>query len=213
VAGRDPYRHSAALYDFTVKPLNIVLRRTRLELAPPRRGLKVLDVGCGTGADLELYIRAGCHVCGVDLSPAMLAAARKRLGAGADLRPGDAARLPFPDGCFDLVLATYLLHELPPAQRCAVLDEMIRVVHNRGRLLLTDFQPGPYRFPFGWLSRALIFLLEAGAGFQHLKNGLGFVRGGGLPALIMPRKLSLEAVQPAGGGAIAFFLLARRAKK
>ena len=205
---KDPYRISASLYNFTVGPLTAGLKRSRLQLAPPVRGMKVLDVGCGTGTDLEVYSQGGCETCGVDLSPAMLKASRKRLGAGADLRLGDAAQLPFADGVFDLVLTTYTLHEMPREKRASVLREMIRVCRGRGRLLITDFQPGPYRFPVGWISRAVIRILEASAGDEHRTNGLDFVRGGGLPGLIEPLNLKVEKCQPAGGGAVASYLLA-----
>lgn len=207
----DPYRLSARFYGFTVGPFNIALQRLRLKLARPRTGWEVLDVGCGTGADLALYARAGCHVCGIDLSPAMLKTARRRLGPGADLRLGDAAELPFSDSRFDLVMATYILHELPRRQRPAVLAEMRRVTKDGGRLLLLDFHPGPYRFPAGWASRGVICVLEAGAGLKHCGSGLGFVRAGGLPGLSLPRGLRVEALRPAGGGAVAFLLLAKTA--
>ena len=203
----EPGGLSARLYDFTVGPLNIALKRKRLQLAPPRRGLRVLDVGCGTGADLKLYQRGGCTVSGVDLSAAMLKAARKSLGAGADLRSGDAARLPFPDSTFDLVLSTYTLHTIARARRAAVLQELARVVKPGGKLLLTDFHPGSYRFPAGWASRGIILLLEACAGLEHCSSGMGFVRAGGLPGLSLPRELHIKALRLAGGGAIAFLLL------
>jgi SAM-dependent methyltransferase len=204
---KDPYRISASLYNFTVGPLTAGLKRIRLQLAPPVRGMKVLDVGCGTGTGLEIYSQDGCEACGVDLSPAMLKTARKRLGAGADLRLGDAAELPFADGVFDLVLATYTLHAMMREKRGSVLREMIRVCRGRGRLLITDFQPGPYRFPGGYISRAVICILEASAGSTHRKNGLDFVRGGGLPGLIEPFNLKVEKSLAAGGGAVASFLL------
>ena len=198
---------SARLYDFTVGPLNITLKRRRLQLAPPRRGLRVLDVGCGTGTDLKLYQQAGCDVSGVDLSAAMLKAARKSLGVGADLRPGDAEKLPFPDETFDLILSTYTLHTIARARRAAVLRELARVLKPCGTLLLTDFHPPPYRFPAGWATRGIILVLEACAGLEHCGSGLNFVRAGGLPGLSFPRELSIRALQPAGGGAITFLLL------
>lgn len=167
----DPYRNSAALYDFVVGPLNIFIKRVRMKLAPPMQGMKVLDVGCGTGSDLALYCQAGCNGYGVDLSPAMLKVARKKLGDSADLRLCDAAKMPFQDEFFDLILSTYTLHEMPYENRSAVIREMIRVVKRDGRLLLTDFLPGPFPFPVGWMNRLLILILELMAGREHLNNG------------------------------------------
>jgi SAM-dependent methyltransferase len=205
-AARDPYRFSALLYNYTVGPLNAGLKRRRLQLAPPKRGMKVLDAGCGTGADLEMYSRGGCEVYGIDLSGAMLKAARKRLGRGADLRLADAARLPFPDKTFDLVLSTFTLHEMPRQKRAPAVIEALRVMKDHGRLLLTDFRPGPYRFPVGWAGRAVICILEAFAGWTHLANGLDFIHRGGLPGLIRLLNLQADNQRYMAGGAVVLYL-------
>jgi len=169
--------------------------------------MKVLDVGCGTESDLELYGQAGCEAYGVDLSPAMLKVAQEKLRDSADLRLCDAAQLPFQENFFDLVLSTYTLHEIPYEKRSSVILEMMRVIKGNGRLLLTDFHPGPFRFPDGWINRVLICILEVMAGREHLNNGLDFVRRGGLQGLIKPYHLKIEETAIVNGGNIAFFLL------
>ena len=65
-------------------------------------GMAVLDVGCGSGAFLELAARHGAGVAGLDASEALLAIARRRVPE-ADLRVGDMRRLPFGDDAFDAV--------------------------------------------------------------------------------------------------------------
>jgi len=150
----DPYRRTARFYDALVEPPNVILRRIGLEMCPPREGMKVLEVGCGTGINLRLYENAGCDVFGVDLSPAMLEMARQKLGERADLRLADAAEMPYADDSFDLVTAFLTLHEMPAATRTAVMAEMVRVVNRDGRLLLIDYRSGPIRFPKGWLFKA-----------------------------------------------------------
>ncbi len=47
-----------------------------MKVYPPKEGMLVLDVGCGTGTNLSLYHEAGCSVFGIDSSPAMLAEAK-----------------------------------------------------------------------------------------------------------------------------------------
>ena len=79
---------------------------------PTEPGWTVLDIGCGTGAALAEYAAAGCAVIGVDTSPAMIAAARQRLGPDADLRLAGGPRLPIEDGCADLVLISLVLHSI-----------------------------------------------------------------------------------------------------
>ena len=63
---KDPYRIAARTYDLFAEPLQSRVRKTGLELFPPRDNLSVLDVGCGTGTQLALYNRTGCKLYGVD---------------------------------------------------------------------------------------------------------------------------------------------------
>ena len=101
----DAYRRVARWYDSIFGRLTAGLRGLGLKMLPPREGMDVLDVGCGTGIQLAAYQEAGCRVSGIDTSQAMLNVAHRRLRERADLRLGDAARMPYPDGAFDLVLA------------------------------------------------------------------------------------------------------------
>ncbi|MFW5488772.1 MAG: class I SAM-dependent methyltransferase [Desulfovibrio sp.] len=74
-----------------------------------RRGHTLLDIGCGPGIFLQVFWESGFDVTGLDASPAMLAAARQKLGCRADLHLGHAEHLPFDDNQFDYaVLMTVL---------------------------------------------------------------------------------------------------------
>ncbi|MFJ1566307.1 class I SAM-dependent methyltransferase [Streptomyces erythrochromogenes] len=103
-----------------------------------RPGDRVLDAGCGTGRALgALRAAVGPEgtVLGVDLTPQMLAAARRagRAAEGA-LLLADVARLPLRDEALDAVFAAGLIAHLPdPA---ANLRELSRVVRPGGRLAL-----------------------------------------------------------------------------
>src|SRR5207245_10861896 len=80
-----------------------------------RASRDVLEIGVGTGLNLPFY-GADAGVTGVDLSPAMLAQARKRaaeLGRDMDLREGDAQVLEFPDERFDTVVFGLSLCSIP----------------------------------------------------------------------------------------------------
>ena len=99
---------------------------------------RVLEVAVGTGLNLPHY-PAEVQLSGVDLSPAMLAVARRRaaeLGRAADLSEGDAERLPYPDSSFDTVVCALSLCSIPdPA---AAIVQMRRVLVPGGALLLLD---------------------------------------------------------------------------
>ena len=196
----DPYRRIARFYDTVVEPFNASLRKYVLKVARPKEGMKVLEVGCGTGANLDLFARAGCEVSGIDLSPSMMEIAQRKLGDRADLRVGDASSMPFDDGSFDLVVAFLTLHEMPADVRAPVVSEMARVAGEDGRLLLIDFHQGPYSFPKGWLYRSVIVPIEIGAGLEHFKNHRDFLSRKGLPGLIAGNGLEVEKERLLAGG-------------
>jgi demethylmenaquinone methyltransferase/2-methoxy-6-polyprenyl-1,4-benzoquinol methylase len=196
----DPYGRTARFYDALVEPPNAVLRKIGLKICPPREGMKVLEVGCGTGTNLSLYENAGCDVFGIDLSPAMLEVARRKLGERADLRLADAAELPYADDSFDLVTAFLTLHEMPTATRTAAMAEMVRVVNREGRLLLIDYRSGPIRFPKGWFFKAFIVSMEVAAGREHFHNYRDFLAREGLPGLISAYGLSVETEKVVSAG-------------
>ncbi len=96
-----------------------------LEGAPMGRAL---DVGTGTGLFAEAFSRRGMQVAGVDVNPAMLAAARMFVPTG-DFREGRAEALPFPDASFDLVFLGVVLHDADDALKA--LQEALRATRQR----------------------------------------------------------------------------------
>ena len=113
-----------------------------LELVVPSRdALDALDVGSGTGfLSFELAAR-GHRVTGVDFAPAMIARARGKAaarGVAVRFEEADAERLPFASASFDLVISRHLLWTLPHPE--AAIDEWIRVLRPRGRLIVVDGQ-------------------------------------------------------------------------
>jgi demethylmenaquinone methyltransferase/2-methoxy-6-polyprenyl-1,4-benzoquinol methylase len=205
----DPYRRIAKRYDTFVEPPNAVLRKVALEMTAPTNGMRVLEVGCGTGTNLELYHRAGCRVSGIDLSPSMLSVAREKLGDRAELRLGDAADMPYENGSFDLVTAFLTLHEMPLEVRTPALAEMARVAGPEGRLLLIDYHPGPIRFPKGWIFKTVIVALEIAAGREHYRNYRDFLARRGLPGLIQGETLRQVTTKTLSAGNILAMVLTR----
>ena len=189
---QDPYRTLAKLYDRLCEPSANLLRKIGLQVFPPRENISILDIGCGTGTQLALYQRPGCRLFGVDTSEAMLAAARCKLGESAELRREDAASLSFPDRMFDLVTMVLVLHEMPAALRPAVLSECRRVVKADGRVLIIDFNFGPYPFPMGYIWRLVRRFFEVISGREHYANYLDFKKRGGLEPLISEARFLVD---------------------
>ncbi len=125
--GGDPY---ASCFPYSRKRLDLLLAR----YIPARGdGLKMLDVGCGTGSHVARYRARGFDVAGVDGSEEMLEHARA-LNPGADLRQADVDALPFPDASFDIVLCVEVHRYLPDATKA--VSEMARVLKPGALLLL-----------------------------------------------------------------------------
>lgn len=124
-------------------------RKEVLDLAGVATGHHVLDVGCGTGTQtIEAVRRTGPDgsVVGVDVSPKMLAAARRKVerhGLSITLQQADAAALPFDDSRFDIVTITTVLHMVPCRRHQLCLREAARVLKCGGRLLVIDYAGAP----------------------------------------------------------------------
>ncbi len=108
----------------------------------------LLDAGTGTGRMLEVLAPFAKRATGLDISPDMLAIARDRLlSAGvshAQVRLGDAYRLPFNGEGFDAVLFHQVLHYLDDPG--AAVAQAARVMTPGGRLVIADFAPHELEF-------------------------------------------------------------------
>lgn len=131
------YRRWAPFYD-TVFTAVFERGRQAVAEATGRIGGQVLEVGVGTGISLPLYPR-NCRVTAVDLSPEMLAQARRKVEKfGLDhverLEVMDAEHLDFPDGTFDVVAAVCVVNTVPHPE--AALEEFARVLRPGGEIIL-----------------------------------------------------------------------------
>ncbi len=150
--------HWANRYDLVVEIMGLGqagrLRRKTIEFAQIAPGERVLDVGCGTGA-LTLLAKqhAGStgQVCGLDAAPEMIEVARRKAArqrAEVDFRVGVIEQLPYPDGSFDVVLSSLMMHHLPADLKPTALAEIRRVLRRpdavsgkpNGRLVIVDFR-------------------------------------------------------------------------
>ena len=116
------------------KPLD---RELLDRLASDLRGQgPVCDLGCGPGQVARYLHDRGVDASGLDLSPGMIAIAR-RLNPGLSFQVGDLRALPFADGTLAGLTAFYSIIHVPRGEVADALREMARVLRPGGRLLLT----------------------------------------------------------------------------
>lgn len=143
---------SAGRYDMQVETLftgaGAAMRRAALPFIADALEVRdaaqaaLLDLGCGTGSFLETVKDnwPALEVTALDLSPAYLGRARAALGRWKNVSfiEANAEETGLPDKSFDIVTATYLFHELPPAARKNVTVEIARLLRPGGVFVLVD---------------------------------------------------------------------------
>jgi len=134
------YGRLAPVYDVWATLTESRARRRAIELAALHDGESLLEIAVGTGALFAELVARNPHGRneGIDLTPEMAEKTRKRVDARANVRVGDAHRLEFGDGEFDLVVNAYMFDLLPEDDFPIVLGEMHRVLRPGGRLLLIN---------------------------------------------------------------------------
>ena len=150
-------------------------------------GQDVLDVGCGTGT-LTLLIKQtqpNAAVYGLDADPQVLDIARRKIEQAGEtivLQQGTATHLPYPDGSFDRVFASLMLHHLTRQDKLQALREAFRVLKPGGELHVADFgKPhGSVMWLISWVVRwfeevhdnilGLLPVFIADAGFHPMEE-------------------------------------------
>lgn len=145
-AVRKAYDRKAKYYDLTTAPMGLVVpahrRREIFEDLEP--GMKLLEIGVGTGKNVSFYPR-GVDTTAVDLSERMLDVARKRADrtGRSDVRFewGDARNLRFPDASFDRIVTCCVFCSVPDPLAC--LREALRVCKPGGSFVMIEHvRPG-----------------------------------------------------------------------
>ena len=144
------YDRVARVYDLYDAPMDLMGGRRRRRRVLAGASGRVLEIGIGTGRNLEHYGN-GVYLIGVDLSAGMLARSAPRTASATvavSLVQGNAQRLPFPSASFETVTATCVFCSV--ADPVAGLREVARVVRRDGRVLLLE-HVRPRNRALGWV--------------------------------------------------------------
>lgn len=162
---------------------------------------RVLFVGVGTGADLELLNHIDLDITAIDYSPDMLRKARVKFkNSSITFLEMDAQNMEFDDMSFDYVVGSLILSVVPDADKC--FQEMRRVVKQEGRIVIFDkFSPSNHKLSLAkQVIRPLIRVLgtDIGLNFEelYLKNNENLVIEEDKPVMLkgMYRKIVIRKI-------------------
>jgi SAM-dependent methyltransferase len=134
----------AAEYDERWSDLTVQAVDPLLDAAGIRHGLRVLDVGTGSGHAADRAAARGADATGVDVAAAMVEIAARRHPAATFVQ-ASATKLPFADGAFDAVVGNIVIQHIGEPGRA--VSEMARVLVTGGRVALSTWD-APERSPF-----------------------------------------------------------------
>jgi SAM-dependent methyltransferase len=131
-----------------------------------RSKVRLLEIGCGPGANVWFMAREGFSVSGIDGSPTAIERAKERLaseGLTADLRVGDFTHLPWPDATFDGVVENVSLYCNPMAAIERALNEVHRILRPSAPFLSSFFSDRTWGYGKGDMTER--------DGFINLREG------------------------------------------
>ena len=111
-------------------------------LLPRKENSRILDLGCGTGLELEAYfpLCPTAKVTGIDLSEKMLAALQEKFtGKAITLICGSYFDVPFGTGCYDAAVSVESLHHFTKEEKIPLYAKLHDALADGGYLVLTDY--------------------------------------------------------------------------
>ena len=116
---------------------NLYRRRVELCLTECTGGVRVLDVGFGSGVNFLNLHDLYKEIHGLDLTAraAQIADKFQKLGIHTDLRKGNVLKMPYPDEYFDTVLLVSILEHIKPGEQLTAFREMRRVLKPGGQVV------------------------------------------------------------------------------
>jgi ubiquinone/menaquinone biosynthesis C-methylase UbiE len=133
------------------EPEEVVVNFAR-RLKEKKRGLRVLDLGCGAGRHTVFLAGQGFEVHGADSSRTGLELTRERLKTHdlhGQVLECDMKRLPYVDSCFDTVMCLHAIYHQNPADIRRTISEITRVLRKGGFLLLNFLSKRTYSYGRG----------------------------------------------------------------
>lgn len=112
------------------------------DLLPKTDGAKTLDLGCGTGLELEHYFRLNpsAQITGIDLTESMLNALRNKFPEkNLTLICGSYFDVPFEENTFDAAVSVESLHHFTKEEKIPLYAKLCKALKDGGYFILTDY--------------------------------------------------------------------------
>ena len=112
------------------------------ELLPKTNGAKILDLGCGTGLELEHYFKLNpsAKITGIDLTESMLNALKNKFPEkDLTLICGSYFDVPFDENAFDAAVSVESLHHFIKEEKIPLYAKLCKALKDGGYFILTDY--------------------------------------------------------------------------
>ena len=188
---------SGKFYSKIVDPVLKPMRKKMLKHV--EKNDAVIDIACGTGAQVFELAKLCNKVVGVDLSDSMILFAQKKQEAlnikNVEFKITDATRLSeFSDKSFDIATTTLALHQFKPELFPAIISEMKRISK---KIIIIDYHIPLPKNLYGYGCKIAEFF----AGVEHNSNFKKFARLGGLPKIMQTLGVEITQSEIFGNGA------------
>ena len=179
---------SGVFYSTFIDPLLIKMRKKVAEQIEP--GQTIIDIACGTGAQVLELAKNAKHATGVDLSPSMIKKAnqnKNKLGIkNVSFQISDATNLTsFLENEFEITTMTLALHQFSPFFYSSILNEMKRISK---KFIIVDYSVPLPKNILGYGSKWVEFM----AGRDHFRNFKKFYLNGGLENILKENEIIVE---------------------
>lgn len=182
-----PFYIHGWFYDYLLEPFLKGIKKSVAEYIFLYDLFPAIDICCGTGRQCSLASDNQKQAIGLDLDLKMMIYASSKY-PHIPFICSDASSMPLKKDRFKGVIISYSLHDKPKEIRLQLMEEAKRILAPGGKLILVDFvRPWDFKSRIG---RLLTLFVERFAGQDHFRNGLQFLRQGGLNEWVKNERLS-----------------------
>ena len=190
----------AYLYDFFFDGILKQIRLKNKEIMIMNHCKKIIDLGCGTGSQLNVLSNNSFEMIGLDNSDKMIQVAKKKNIPNTTFLNQDILKNSLSDHEFDAALITLVLHPNNQKNISKILSEAQKLVKKEGVIIITDYDHS--NGIIGKIESAIIRIIESFANESHRKNYFTFMKHGGLENILRNKNYQILTTISFYGGSL-----------